>query len=130
MKKFWIIALIAVIVLDGAFGIYKYFFEELVDYYTIIYIPPYEKEEESNAAEDEAWLAKVDITPYHDEKSEKYAKMVEAMREELALTSLHFQSLDDLIEAIGLPKEKVCTYCWDGKDECACEHCSGCRHDS
>ena len=43
MKKFWIIALIAVIVLGGAFGIYKYFFEELVDYYTIIYIPPYEK---------------------------------------------------------------------------------------
>ena len=70
------------------------------------------------------------MTEYHDEKSEKYAKMVEAMREELALTSLHFQSLDDLIEAIGLPKEKVCTYCWDGKDECACEHCSGCRHDS
>ena len=45
MKKFWIIALIAVIVLGGAFGIYKYFFEELVDYYTIIYIPPYEKSE-------------------------------------------------------------------------------------
>ena len=82
-----------------------------------------------NTVEDEAWLANVDMTEYHDEKSGKYAKMVEAMREELSLTSLHFQSLDDLIEAIGLPREKVCTYCWDGKDECACEHCSGCRHD-
>jgi hypothetical protein len=48
MKKPLIIGLLLVLILGGAFGIYKYFFEELVDYYTIIYIPPYEKEEESN----------------------------------------------------------------------------------
>lgn len=81
-----------------------------------------------NSAEDEAWLAQVDMTDYQDETSPKYAAMIEAMREELALTSLHFQSLKDLIEAIGIPKERLCTYCWDGKDECACEHCTHCKH--
>ena len=45
MKKPLIIGLLLVLILGGAFGVYKYFFEELVDYYTIIYIPPYEKEE-------------------------------------------------------------------------------------
>jgi amidophosphoribosyltransferase len=40
--------------------------------------------------------------------------MVEAVRERLGLTSLRYQRLDDLVAAIGLPKEKLCTYCWDG----------------
>lgn len=52
--------------------------------------------------------------------SEKYNAMVEIIRRNLNLTSLKFQSLDDLIAAIGLPKERVCTYCWDG-----CEYCKG-----
>ena len=43
MKKPLIIGLLLVLILGGVFGVYKYFFEELVDYYTIIYIPPYEK---------------------------------------------------------------------------------------
>jgi len=40
--------------------------------------------------------------------------MVEGIREELNLTSLQFQTLPDLVEAIGLPKEDLCTHCWDG----------------
>jgi len=32
------------------------------------------------------------------------------------LTSLQYQRLDDLIEAIGLPGENVCTFCWDGTE--------------
>jgi amidophosphoribosyltransferase len=40
--------------------------------------------------------------------------MVEAIRKRLNLTTLRYQRLPDLVEAIGLPKEKVCTYCWDG----------------
>jgi len=48
--------------------------------------------------------------------SEKYNKMVEIIRNELNLTSLRYQDLDDLVEAIGLPKEKLCTYCWDGAE--------------
>ena len=38
----------------------------------------------------------------------------EIVRERLGLTSLRYQRLDDLVEAIGLPKEKLCTFCWDG----------------
>ena len=37
-----------------------------------------------------------------------------ASGQRLGLTSLRYQNLDDLVEAIGLPKEKLCTYCWDG----------------
>jgi amidophosphoribosyltransferase len=40
--------------------------------------------------------------------------MVQAIATRLNLTSLKFQRLDDLVEAIGLPKERLCTYCWDG----------------
>jgi len=40
--------------------------------------------------------------------------MVDRIRKRLNLTSLQYQTLDDLVEAIGLPREKLCTYCWNG----------------
>ena len=40
--------------------------------------------------------------------------MVKSIRERLKLTSLEFQKLDDLVDAIGLPKEKICLHCWNG----------------
>ena len=46
--------------------------------------------------------------------SEKNLAMVEKIRARLGLTSLKFQSMDDLVKAIGMPKEKLCTHCWDG----------------
>lgn len=55
-----------------------------------------------------------DPKDYADADSPKYCSMVEKIRERLNLTSLKYQKLDDLINAIGLPKEKLCTYCWDG----------------
>ena len=57
-----------------------------------------------------------DITKYLDPNGEPYKKMVEFIREKLNLTSLAFQHVDDLVEAIGLPKDKLCTYCWTGHD--------------
>ncbi len=39
--------------------------------------------------------------------------MVEVMRDHLKLTTLRFQRLDDLVNAIGLPKEELCTHCFD-----------------
>lgn len=54
---------------------------------------------------------------YADHNSEKYCAMVERIRHRLGLTTLRYQRLDDLVAAIGLPKEKLCTYCWDGKSE-------------
>lgn len=56
----------------------------------------------------------VDMKEYSDSNSPKYHAMVNAIREELGLTTLTFQKLDDLVKAIGLPKEKLCTHCWDG----------------
>ena len=52
-----------------------------------------------------------------DERSDKYAEMIEGIRTRLKLTSLKYQKLDDLVGAIGLPKERLCTYCWDGCEQ-------------
>lgn len=56
------------------------------------------------------------LAEYADPESEKYAAMVEEIRKQLNFTSLMFNRLDDMLEATGLPKEKLCTYCWDGKE--------------
>lgn len=55
-----------------------------------------------------------DMSEYSDSNNPKYHAMVEQIRKNLDLTTLKFQKLDDLVEAIGLPKEKLCTHCWDG----------------
>ncbi len=55
-----------------------------------------------------------DMKEYSDHTNPKYHAMVEQIRKNLDLTTLKFQKLDDLVEAIGLPKEKLCTHCWDG----------------
>lgn len=51
---------------------------------------------------------------YIADGSPKQAEMEELIRRKLNLTSLKFQKLHDLVAAIGLPKEKLCTHCWDG----------------
>ncbi len=48
--------------------------------------------------------------------SEKYCAMVDRIRQRLELTTLKYQELPDLVGAIGLPGEKLCTYCWDGRE--------------
>jgi amidophosphoribosyltransferase len=53
------------------------------------------------------------LKPYSDHTTEQYARLVENMRKILGVDSLKFQHLDDLVEAIGLPKEDLCTHCWD-----------------
>lgn len=57
---------------------------------------------------------KTELKEYSDADHPKYQAMVEQIRKNLDLTTLKFQRLDDLVEAIGLPKEKLCTHCWDG----------------
>lgn len=51
---------------------------------------------------------------YIADGSSKQAEMEELIRQKLNITSLKFQKLNDLVAAIGLPKEKLCTHCWDG----------------
>lgn len=55
-----------------------------------------------------------DMDDYSDTNNSKYDEMVEQIRKNLDLTSLKYQKLSDLVKAIGLPKEKLCTHCWDG----------------
>lgn len=57
---------------------------------------------------------KTQLEEYADSDSSKYHNMVEHIRSRLNLSTLKYQRLPDMIDAIGLPKEKVCTYCWDG----------------
>ncbi|MBM3861322.1 MAG: amidophosphoribosyltransferase [Verrucomicrobia bacterium] len=56
----------------------------------------------------------VALVEYADTTTDKYRAMVERIRQRLGLTTLQYQQLPDLVAAIGLPKEKLCTYCWDG----------------
>lgn len=56
-----------------------------------------------------------DVSEYVNQSSEKYKKMIEWIAKDLGATSLQYQLLDDMVKAIGLPKEKLCLYCWIGK---------------
>jgi amidophosphoribosyltransferase len=56
-----------------------------------------------------------DVSEYIDENSPKHKKMVEWIRKDLDVDSLQYQKLGDMIQAIGLSKEKLCQYCWTGK---------------
>ena len=56
------------------------------------------------------------LAEYADSKSEKHAAMVEEIRKKLKFDSLKFQDIENTVEAIGVDKCKLCTYCWDGKE--------------
>ena len=48
--------------------------------------------------------------------SPKYDEMIEEIRKELNFTTLRYNRLDDMLDAVGIPKENLCTYCWNGKE--------------
>lgn len=58
--------------------------------------------------------ANKDLDKYATTNSPQYQRMVEAIRKQLGLTSLKFNTVEQLIDAIGLPKCQVCTHCFDG----------------
>lgn len=53
---------------------------------------------------------------YADPESEKYKKMLDAICKKLHFTSLAYLRLDDMLESVGIDKDKLCTYCWNGKE--------------
>ena len=55
------------------------------------------------------------LDTYADSNSEKHQQMVKKICEEMHFTSLRYYKIEDLIKAIGLSKDKLCTYCFDGK---------------
>lgn len=56
------------------------------------------------------------LEEYANPETERYAAMVEEIRKDLNFTSLQYCRLDDMLEATGLEKCKLCTYCWDGRE--------------
>jgi len=56
------------------------------------------------------------LEDYTDAAGSKYCAMVDVIRQGLGLTTLRYQRLTALVAAIGLPKEQLCTYCWDGQE--------------
>jgi amidophosphoribosyltransferase len=56
-----------------------------------------------------------EVTKYINHNSKEYKKMVEWIAKDLEVTTLRYQTVDDMVKAIGLPKEKLCLYCWTGE---------------
>ncbi len=53
---------------------------------------------------------------YCDPTNEKYNRMVNCIGKRLCFSTLKYQNLHDMIDAIGIGKDKICTYCWNGKE--------------
>jgi amidophosphoribosyltransferase len=56
-----------------------------------------------------------DISAYMDHNSEKYRNMIEWIAKDLGVSTLRYQTVDDMVEAVGLPRDKLCLYCWTGQ---------------
>ena len=57
------------------------------------------------------------LRAYSKTDSPEYLRMVEAIQNRFGLSSLRFTRLEDLVEAIGLPKCELCTHCFDGSSD-------------
>lgn len=57
-----------------------------------------------------------ELDGYLNPDSEKYAAMVEEIRKQQHFTSLRYNRLDDMLDAIDIDSNKLCTYCWDGRE--------------
>lgn len=58
----------------------------------------------------------IDLHIYADPDTQQYEDMTSRIGRQLNFTSLRFNRLDDMISAVGIAKEKLCTYCWDGRE--------------
>ncbi len=56
------------------------------------------------------------LDDYVNPDSDRYHAMLDKIKERMGFTSLAFNRLDDLLEACGIEKDKLCTYCWDGRE--------------
>ena len=53
---------------------------------------------------------------YTNPETDRYNRMVEEIRKQLNFTSLRYHRLDDMMDAVGIDKSKLCTFCWNGKE--------------
>lgn len=65
-----------------------------------------------------------ELGPYLDESSPKHKQMVEWICRDLGAASLKYQKLSDMVSAIGVHRERLCTYCWTGE---RCPSDKGCK---
>jgi len=56
-----------------------------------------------------------EVRAYLDESSSQYRAMVDWIERDLNVTTLKYQGLDDMVEAVGLPRDRLCLYCWNGR---------------
>lgn len=59
---------------------------------------------------------KIDLKLYVDPDTPEYAEMVERIGRQLNFTTLRYHRLDDMIASVGIERDKLCTYCWDGRE--------------
>jgi amidophosphoribosyltransferase len=57
-----------------------------------------------------------DVSAYLDPSSKQYQKMVEWIRKDLDVTTLRYQTMEDMIDAVSLSGNDICRYCWTGKE--------------
>ena len=70
-----------------------------------------------------------DVASYLDASGEAYNRMVNTIRDGFGLSTLAFQRVEDLAAAIGVPRNKLCTYCFTGQDVTKPKGCiHGCTH--
>jgi amidophosphoribosyltransferase len=67
-------------------------------------------------AEDGTRIPDEILKQYADPESPKYEAMVEEIRKELNFTTLRYNRLDDMLDAVGIDHCKLCTYCWNGEE--------------
>lgn len=58
----------------------------------------------------------IDLKNYVDPDTLEYEEMVSRIGKQLNFTTLQFQRLDDMIESVGIGRDRLCTYCWDGRE--------------
>ena len=56
------------------------------------------------------------LDEYLDGSTQRGKAMRRAICEQMGFASLEFQTVDGLVESIGLPEDQICTYCWTGRD--------------
>ncbi len=58
----------------------------------------------------------IDLKRYVDPDTPEYAEMLQRIGKQLNFTSLRYHRLDDMIASVGIDRDKLCTYCWDGRE--------------
>lgn len=61
-------------------------------------------------------VARTVLEDYANPDSDRYHMMLEEIRKQLGFTSLSYNRLDDMLDAVGIDRSQLCTYCWDGKE--------------